>query len=331
MRGELHPDIIVATNSTRLIEAVETSLHDSGARIGSVATIEAALGAMLGGAVLSAALLDVDLLGAGLEQVLAGLNAGADRRRFPIVLMCDCEVPGWRDRLAEGLIDDVVPRNLAPFHWRVRLDAVQSAFRARRELERMREAAAARNRDTDPLTGLCRREALVLVLFRETDRVQRMNTPLSLMIFEIDDFEHWRGRLGAAGCDDLILQAVARVQRLLRTYDVFGRMETAEFALCLPGCALVNAVSLAERVRMEVFGVPFQARGSAVRLTASFGIAPSHGRSPLVVVRSAEQALRRAQAAGPESICSSKEERQARASTMDFLAATPAGKVRTTR
>ena len=65
MRGELYPDILVATNSTRLIEAVETSLHDSGARIGSVATIEAALGAMLGGAVLSAALLDVDLLGAG--------------------------------------------------------------------------------------------------------------------------------------------------------------------------------------------------------------------------------------------------------------------------
>ena len=87
--------------------------------------------------------------------------------------MCDCEVPGWKDRLAEGLIDDVVPRNPAPFHWPAL--RCRAAFAPGAELERMREATAARNRDTDPLTGLCRREALVLMLFRETDLVQRMN------------------------------------------------------------------------------------------------------------------------------------------------------------
>ena len=148
------------------------------------------------------------------------------------------------------------------------------------------------------------------------------------MIFEIDDFDHWRGRLGAAGCDDLILQAVARVQRLLRTYDVFGRMETAEFALCLPGCALVMR-SLCREGSHGGLRCTVSGQGLAVRLTACFGIAPSHGRSPLVVVQGARQALRRAQAAVPERFAVRRRSAR-RASTMDFLAATPAGKVRTT-
>jgi hypothetical protein len=42
--------------------------------------------------------------------------------------------------------------------------------------------------------------------------------------------------------------------------------------------------------------------GEAIRLSACFGIAASHGRSPLVVLREAEKALEWAKAAGPESI-----------------------------
>ena len=34
------------------------------------------------------------------------------------------------------------------------------------------------------------------MLFRETDRVQRMNSSMSLILFDIDDFGHWNSRLG---------------------------------------------------------------------------------------------------------------------------------------
>jgi two-component system, cell cycle response regulator len=108
--------------------------------------------------------------------------------------------------------------------------------------------------------------------------------------------------LGVETTGDLILQVVGRVRRLLRSYDLFGRVSNAEFVLGLPGCSAVNAISLAERIRMEIFSEPFHVREQRVRLTASFGIAPSHGRSPLVVLREAEQALQSAQASGPEAI-----------------------------
>ena len=73
--------------------------------------------------------------------------------------------------------------------------------------------------------------ALLSMLFRETDRVQRMSTSLSLMLFEIDDGAHQEAHLGAADCEDLLRQAVGRVQRLLRSYDLFGRVGAAGFAL----------------------------------------------------------------------------------------------------
>ena len=40
----------------------------------------------------------------------------------------------------------------------------------------------------DGLTGLWNREALLSLIFQETDRVQRMKTPLSLMLLDLDNF-----------------------------------------------------------------------------------------------------------------------------------------------
>jgi len=53
---------------------------------------------------------------------------------------------------------------------------------------------------------------------------------------------------------------------------------------------------------MDVFAQPIPSLGESLRLSACFGIASSQGRSPLVVGREAELALRGAQESGPESI-----------------------------
>jgi diguanylate cyclase (GGDEF)-like protein len=143
---------------------------------------------------------------------------------------------------------------------------------------------------------------MLSMIFRETDRVQRMNSSLCMILFDIDDFGHWNSRLGTDACDDLLCQIVTRTTRLLRSYDILGRPGMDEFLIALPGCSSVNAVMLAERLRVDVFCSPFRVNGDAVRLSACFGIAASGGRSPVVVLREAEQALLVAKSAGPESI-----------------------------
>ena len=91
-----------------------------------------------------------------------------------------------------------------------------------RELETLREAAVL-NAQTDRLTGVYNRETMLAMLFRETDRVQRIKSSLCIVLFDIDDFGHWNSRLGSDACDELLCQVVTRTARLLRSYDLLGR------------------------------------------------------------------------------------------------------------
>ncbi len=204
-------------------------------------------------------------------------------------------------RLDEGVIDDLIPRTAEPQFWLVRVKAVLRNHRRACELDLLRETAAL-NAMTDRLTGVYNREAILATLFRETDRVQRMNGSLCMVLFDIDDFGHWNSRLGADACDDLLCQVAGRTTRLLRSYDLLGRTGKDEFLIALPGCGSASAAMLAERFRLEVFSLPFHVIGESVRLSACFGIASSQGRSPVVVLREAEQALQTAKTSGPESI-----------------------------
>jgi len=299
--AEASPRFLLASASAGLRSAIGPTLLDSGARVEIAASAEEAQGALQHPALPCLVLLDADLPAVNPEmniiRLLAAVRAAEDGRRLPVVVISSEVTQEWQDRLAQGVIDDLIPPTLPPSHWRIRLDLVVRACREAGELAHLREADG-----VCPLTGLYNRAALLSMLFRETDRVQRMNSSLCLLLFGMDDFAHWNTRLGSAACDELLLQAVERVRRLLRSYDLFGRLGRCEFVLGLPGCSLVNAVSLAERIRVEVFAPPFSVQGAAVRLTAGFGIASSEGRSPVVVLREAEQALQNARAAAPGSI-----------------------------
>ena len=235
------------------------------------------------------------------DRLLAGIRAEEANSKLAIVLISDTVTESWTDRIAEGIVNDVILRDAEPAYWRLRIEMLLRNRHNTRELETMREALAV-NQKTDHLTGVYNRETILGMLFRETDRVQRMNGFLSLLLLDIDDFGHWNSRLGNAACDALLCQVVERINRMLRSYDILGRPGKDEFLLVLPGCSAVNTVVLAERIRLDVFSVPFRVGSDSIRLSACFGIASSQGRSPVVALREAEQALQWARASGPESI-----------------------------
>jgi diguanylate cyclase (GGDEF)-like protein len=217
------------------------------------------------------------------------------------VLIADTVTQEWIDRLADGVIDELILRQTEGAYWQLRIDLLLRNQRMALELETLREAAI-RNAQFDRLTGVYNRETMLSMLFRETDRAQRMNSSLCLVLFDIDDFGHWNSRLGVDACDELLCQVASRTGALLRSYDLLGRPGMDEFLMALPACSLASAMILAERLRVDAFSVPFRVAGEAIRLSACFGIANSRGRSPVVVLREAEKALEWAKAAGPESI-----------------------------
>jgi diguanylate cyclase (GGDEF)-like protein len=295
------PTFLLASPEPALLAAIEPALLDAGARVEIVLSAQGALAAMTAARRPSLALLDTRLPDMEMGQLLAAAHGEGDGSRFPIVLISDSVTEEWLDRLAEGVIDDVILRAAEPSYWQLRLDMVFRTHRLAHEVESLRDAAAL-NAQLDRLTGVYNREALLAALFRETDRAQRMNSPICLALFDIDDFGHWNTRLGVDACDELLCQVVSRTARLLRSYDLLGRPGKDEFMVALPGCSADDARMLAERLRQEVFSAPYRVGGESIRLSACFGIASSRGRSPVVVLREAEQALQRAKESGPESI-----------------------------
>ncbi len=298
-----HPQskFLLASPDPRVLSAMEPLLLASGVHVEIVLSAQPALAAVAGPDPPLLVLLDACLPGMPLGQWLAAARARADGPRVPIVLIADNVTQEWIDFLAEGAVDDVILRAAEVSYWQLRLDLALRNQRMAQELESLRDAAM-RNVQLDRLTGIYNREALLAVLFRETDRVQRSNGSMSLVLFDIDDFGHWNSRLGVDACDELLCQVAARTGALLRSYDIFGRPGMDEFLVALPNCYPANAMSFTERLRSEVFSKAFRVAGEAIRLSACFGIAVSRGRSPVVVLREAEKALECAKATGPESI-----------------------------
>lgn len=301
MHAAFRSTFLLGSNSPALTAGLEPILLSFGATVKVEMKSEKALQMMNGQEPPALVLLDMNLPGIGIGPLLACVRMEKPGRRFPIVLISDNVPAEWMELLGEGVIDDLIPRTAPSSYWRLRLESVMRSFRRAREMEQLREAATLPSQ-IDQVTGIYSQNALMSMLFRETDRVQRMKTSLCLLLFEIEDSAQRHARLGTITRDDLILEAVTRVQRLLRSYDLFGRTGKDEFLLGLPGCSLVNAVRLAERIRDEVFRAPFSLAGQPVRVSACFGIAASLGRSPVVVVREVAKALRTARDAGPGSI-----------------------------
>ncbi len=298
------PTYLFASPDPALLRILEPVLRSMGAQVEITLSAEAAMTAMTAPNPPALAVLDANLCEVAAEmdivELLATVRAESSKR-LPIVVIADTNTHDGMERVGVDLVDDLVPRTADASYWRCRLTLALHMQRMTLELEALLDATA-RNAQLDRLTGVYNREAMLSRLFRETDRVQRMGSSLSLILYDVDDFGHWTGRLGADACDDLLGQISVRTTRLMRSYDLLGRVGKDEFLLGLPGCSTESAAMLAERLRTEVFCSPFHVAGESIRLSACFGIASSYGRSPVVVLREAEQALQYAKAAGPEAI-----------------------------
>jgi two-component system, cell cycle response regulator len=135
------------------------------------------------------------------------------------------------------------------------------------------------------------REEIVAALFRETDRAQRMKMPLALIKLGIVAWNSGGFELADSAFDVGLQETVGRITPLLRCYDAVGHMADSQYLLVLPGCSSFNAMTLAERLRDEVFVASAVVCATELRFQACFAVASSDGRSPFVVLRELDVAL----------------------------------------
>jgi two-component system, cell cycle response regulator len=310
MLSQTLPPVLLASPDSLLIQDLQRILNSLGLRVEVVTNGEDAIAAMVSmqasAETSGLILLDVRLPCVANGRLLASAHDYGVRKRCAIALIAEQVSDEWIARLREGVIDDIVPRNADAAAWRTHVSTMQRGHALYCELEHLREAALMEGQH-DPVTGVFNRDTMLTILFRETDRVQRLHGALSVVVFDLDDFSYWNDQLGRDAGDQLLRQVAQRAGRMLRTYDVLGRLSRDEFLLGLPGCSMINAVMLTERLKMDILGETFWVKDGEkkiveVRLSACFGITTSRGRSPVVVLREAEQTLEYAKQMGPDSM-----------------------------
>jgi len=161
---------------------------------------------------------------------------------------------------------------------------------------------------TDPLTHLLNRRALTIRLVAELERVRRYNSPLTMLMIDLDHFKLVNDTFGHLVGDEVLRGIGMILQRAVRSVDMVARYGGEEFVVVLPETGEMGAVAFAERIRQRVEQHNFEAaRTSSVRVTVSIGVScfPSpHVDSAEDLFARADAALYRAKDRGRNQVCS---------------------------
>ena len=158
---------------------------------------------------------------------------------------------------------------------------------------------------TDELTDLLSRRRFFGLAEREVERARRHCLPLSVLVFDLDDFKLVNDVYGHAAGDDLLRAMAATCREQLRPFDIVGRVGGDEFCALLPHDGPEEGEKVAERLRAAVAGLTVVVSGSLVRTTLSIGVASSEGVTDETVaglLEAADAALYEAKRAGRDCV-----------------------------
>ena len=151
----------------------------------------------------------------------------------------------------------------------------------------------------DGLTGVHNRRAFDEEIGRRMAEWRRRQTPLSLMMVDVDHFKSINDRFGHQ-TGDLVLREIARsLQTTTREMDFTARYGGEEFAVILPSTGLRDARRAARRVLEAVAGRRFEVDDGEIDVTVSVGLAEVNpGDDTASLIRRADEALYLSKAAG---------------------------------
>ena len=160
----------------------------------------------------------------------------------------------------------------------------------------------------DGLTGIPNRRQLDETLQTEWRRSFRHDTPISIVMFDLDEFKCFNDAYGHQAGDECLRQVASTLHDgLRRAGDLVARYGGEEFAAVLPESDLRGALQYADAARLAVENLAIAHGGSPVApvVTVSVGVAsalPRRGASPNDLIARADQALYQAKRRGKNRV-----------------------------
>lgn len=188
---------------------------------------------------------------------------------------------------------------------------LQARLRAgRRILELMEQLISARQQmqlqaSLDPLTGIWNRRIILEKLEEELARARREESPLGLLMIDVDQFKGVNDQYGHLAGDAVLRTVVSRLRHTMRRYDTLGRYGGDEILMVAPGCNREHVAHLAERLRAAVCRLPVETPEGPIPVTVSVGCAAvrtEHDVTAEGLIRVTDCGLYRAKHQGRNSV-----------------------------
>lgn len=146
-----------------------------------------------------------------------------------------------------------------------------SRLKARNELMELAQTHEYAAR-TDELTGLSNRRDMQQRLNSEFARHERTGHHFSVVLIDLDLFKNINDEFGHDAGDEVLVRFASLMNSIIRQADVAARWGGEEFLILLPDTSLLQALTLAERLRQEVANTGFEFKGIRLPITISAGV-----------------------------------------------------------
>ncbi len=252
-------------------------------------------------------LLNVSSRGLDGREIIARIRQDTDARYLPIICVADplfhrdeevaCYEAGCVDMLRMPLEPVILQAKIRLYfdvhNRRLELEEASVIIRAQNEL--LQERAI-----RDGLTGLYNHIYFHELFNRQFSLAQRHDTPLCLLIFDLDYFKEVNDTYGHQ-VGDRVLEGFAKLAAAeVRESDILARYGGEEFALVLPDTDLVGARLVAEKIREQAANQPYIHKKTTINVTVSVGGCQlcNEIKHPSELIDFADDALYQAKAMG---------------------------------
>lgn len=248
-------------------------------------------------------LLDVMMPGMDGFEVCRHLKADARTHKIPVIFVTAKNADSDEELgLNLGAIDYITK----PFVIPITKVRIRNHIRLKQQADLLESLSL-----LDGLTNIPNRRRFDETLLLEWKRAMRDETPLSLLMIDIDYFKQYNDHYGH-GAGDICLQRVAATlaKNLARPNDLIARYGGEEFVVILPDTDQQAALQVAERLRECIIklALPHACSEAESVVTISVGVAtqikiPEYFL-PQTLNDAADNALYMAKASGRNRVCS---------------------------
>jgi two-component system cell cycle response regulator len=146
-------------------------------------------------------------------------------------------------------------------------------FLERGNIETASSKASYDRAQVDSLTGIYNKGALLEQGKEIFERARMTETPLALMMFDLDNFKKVNDTYGHPTGDYVLKELSAVINNQLRKGDFFARYGGEEFCIVLVGSDLRKGMDTAERIRQVIENHKFMDNDIRLEVTISVGVA----------------------------------------------------------